>query len=89
MNIIKAYLGSPVVVVQDLSDGTSVVTAAEIVSTGDLYDYTLNTASVPQAAENEPGATGSPQPVDITTADYSGPDRRLITRRAGVERRVA
>jgi hypothetical protein len=96
--MIKAYLGSPVVVVQDLSDGTSVVTAAEIVSTGDLYDYTLNTASVPQVAENEPappadvpdpGATGSPQPVDITTADYSGPDRRLITRRSGGERRVA
>ena len=97
MSEVKAYLGSPVIVVQDLPDGSSVITAAEIVETAALETYTLPTGAapvVPAPVEPpivvpDPGVGGSPQPVDIVTADYTGPDRRLITRRSGVERRVA
>ena len=95
MSEVKAYLGSPVVVVQDLPDGSSVITAAEIVETAALETYTLPTGAgpvvpvEPPVVVPDPGVGGSPQPVDITTADYTGPDRRLITRRSGVERRVA
>ena len=93
---LKSYLGSPVVVVQDLPDGSSVITAAEIVETAALETYTLPTGPAPvvtgtvqPVVVTDPTSTGSPQPVEITTADYSGPNRRLITRRSPVERRVA
>lgn len=100
MSTIKSYLGAPVVVVEDLPDGTTVVTAAEVVSTGDLYEYALpgraaaadavplpEPVVLPVEAEpdpNDPDESAEPQPVT-----YSGPERRTAQRRSGVERRQA
>ena len=125
MSTIKSYLGSPVVVIQDLPDGSSIISATEIVETAALEVYTLpagapgapvpplsGTTGFPVPGTSVPGTTGfpvpgtsvppltgttgfgadAPQPLGspapaVVSADYSGPDRRIFTRRVGTERR--
>ena len=112
MSAIKSYLGSPVVVIQDLPDGSSIISATEIVETAALEVYTLpagapgapvpplsGTTGFPVPGTSVPPLTGTtgfgadaPQPLGspapaVVSADYSGPDRRIFTRRSIGERR--
>ena len=58
----KSYLGSPVQVLEDFPDGTSAISAVEIVSTGDLYDWLHPTQATP--AVEEPATVEEAAPVD-------------------------
>src|ERR1035437_1056329 len=88
MSAIKSYLGSPVVVIQDLPDGSSIISATEIVETAALEVYTLpagapgapvpplsGTTGFPVPGTSVPGTTGFPVPGTSVpgTTGFPGP----------------
>ena len=95
---LKSYIGSPVQVVDTDTDEhgvpVSAVVKVEIIATTDLEDYSYSPVTpVTPIVPVTPPATGLPgsvtQPGEVTTATYTGPNRRVAQRRSGVERRVA
>jgi len=104
MTGLQSYLGSPVQVVDTGTDEhgvpVSAVVKVDIIATTDLEDYSYTPVTNPYLAPAVPVAapvTAVPgllagaitQPVEVTTATYTGPNRRVAQRRSGVERRVA
>ncbi len=63
MGDVKSYQGSPVSVIEDIGDGTSLVAVLQEVASGDLLDWTPPSAAA--------AATPEPAPVDPRDAEIA------------------
>jgi len=90
---LQSYQGSPVQVVDTGTDEhgvpVSAVVKVDIVATTDLEDYSY-TPVTPVTPIVEVPLHVPPLPgLEVMTATYTGPNRRVAQRRSGVERRLA